>query len=103
MDDDCNAEKLGFVQALVNNYGRGSSVIVDNYKGLFFGGHETTASGATFAVVLLAHHPEWQEHVLAEVVEILGNQAPNIDKLHKMKLVLLIHFFLAYYAYDSQT
>ncbi|KAK3404706.1 hypothetical protein EUGRSUZ_K01024 [Eucalyptus grandis] len=85
-DDDYNAEKPSFLQALVNNFGPGWSATVDDCKAIFFAGHETTASGATFALVLLAQHPEWQERVRAEVVEILRNQAPNMDKLHKMKL-----------------
>ncbi|KAF8007891.1 hypothetical protein BT93_K1783 [Corymbia citriodora subsp. variegata] len=90
MDDDYNAEKPSFLQALVNNFGCRSSIIADNCKGMFFAGHETSASGATFALVLLAHHPEWQERVRAEVVEILGNQALNMDKLHKMKLLNMV-------------
>ncbi|KAL3714975.1 hypothetical protein ACJRO7_006823 [Eucalyptus globulus] len=81
-DDDYNAEKPSFLQALVNNFGPGWSAIVDDCKAIFFAGHETTASGATFALVLLAHHPE----------EILGNQAPNMDKLHKMKLLNMVNY-----------
>ncbi|XP_030549331.2 cytochrome P450 714C2-like [Rhodamnia argentea] len=87
---DCNAEKQGFLQALVNNFGCGSSIITDNCKTLFLGGHESTASATSFALVLLAHHADWQERVRAEVVEILGNQALNMDKLHKMKLLNMV-------------
>ncbi|KAF8007886.1 hypothetical protein BT93_K1778 [Corymbia citriodora subsp. variegata] len=90
MDDDYNAKGQSFLQALVNNFGRGSSIIVDNCKAIFLAGHETTATAATFALVLLAHHPEWQQRVRAEVVEILGNQAPKMDKLHKMKLLNMV-------------
>ncbi|XP_030549330.1 cytochrome P450 714C2-like [Rhodamnia argentea] len=90
MDDDHNAGGQSFLQALVNNFGRGSSVIVDNCKAMFLAGYETTATATTFALVLLAHHPEWQERVRAEAVEILGNQAPNMEKLHKMKLLNMV-------------
>ncbi|KAI6672980.1 hypothetical protein NL676_000886 [Syzygium grande] len=90
MDDDHNADKGGFLQALVDHFSHESSIIIDNCKGVFLSGHETTATAATFALVLLAHHPEWQERVRAEVVEILGNQAPSMENLHKMKLLSMV-------------
>ncbi|KAI6672988.1 hypothetical protein NL676_000894 [Syzygium grande] len=64
MDDDYNADEQSFLQALINNFGRGSSVIVDNCKAM--------------------------SELRAEVVEILANQAPNMDKLHKMKLLNMV-------------
>ncbi|KAL3714949.1 hypothetical protein ACJRO7_006800 [Eucalyptus globulus] len=67
MDDDC----------LSHNFGRGSSITVDNCKAMIFAGHETTATA-------------WQECVRAEVVQILGHQAPNMDKLQKMKLLNMV-------------
>ncbi|XP_039161016.1 cytochrome P450 714C2-like [Eucalyptus grandis] len=67
MDDDCNAKGQSFSQDLVNNFDRGSSVIVDNCKAMFMAGRETTATAPTFALVLLSHHLEWREHVHAQL------------------------------------
>jgi cytochrome P450 len=45
--------------------------IVDNVKTLFLAGHETTASGLTFCMQLLAIHPEVQEKAREEVFRVL--------------------------------
>ena len=39
-------------------------------------GHETTANGLSFAVHLLAHHPEIQERLHRECAEALGERSP---------------------------
>lgn len=40
-------------------------------------GHETTANALSFAVHLLAHHPEVQERLHAEAAEVLGSRTPT--------------------------
>jgi len=46
-----------------------------------FGGHDTTTSGLTFAMLLLAHHPEAQEKILEEINEALeGNATGELTK-----------------------
>ena len=39
-------------------------------------GHETTANALSFALHLLAHHPEVQERLHAEAVAVLGGRSP---------------------------
>ena len=39
-------------------------------------GHETTANALSFALWLLAHHPEIQEELAAECRQVLGGRAP---------------------------
>ncbi len=40
-------------------------------------GHETTANALSFAVHLLAHHPEVQKQLHAEAVSVLGPRSPT--------------------------
>jgi len=42
-------------------------------------GHETTSTALTFALHLLGHHPEVQDRVRREAVEVLGGRAPVAD------------------------
>lgn len=41
--------------------------VLDNMRTLLFAGHDTTASALTWALFLLAKHPEWQTRVRNEV------------------------------------
>ncbi|KAJ9680496.1 hypothetical protein PVL29_019732 [Vitis rotundifolia] len=47
--------------------------IVDNCKNIYFAGHETTATTASWALVLLAADPDWQARARAEVLETCRN------------------------------
>lgn len=51
---------------------------------LFFAGHETTAMTLTWALYLLARHPEAQERAAAEVQGVLGDRTPGPDELHTL-------------------
>lgn len=61
--------------------------MVDNCKNIYFAGHETTAITASWSLMLLALHPEWQARARAEVLEICKGSVPNADMLQKMKTV----------------
>lgn len=63
--------------------------IVDNCKNIYFAGHETTATSASWCLVLLATNPNWQDRARAEVVEICKGRVPDADMLRKMKTVCL--------------
>lgn len=43
--------------------------IVDNCKSIYFAGHESTAVAASWCLVLLALHPEWQARIRAELAQ----------------------------------
>ncbi|PIA59902.1 hypothetical protein AQUCO_00400639v1 [Aquilegia coerulea] len=64
--------------------------IVDNCKNIYFAGHETTATSASWILILLASHPEWQTRVRDEVVEICGGSLPDFNMLRKMKLLTMV-------------
>lgn len=62
--------------------------IVDNCKNIYFAGHETTAVTATWCLMLLAAHPDWQDRARAEVLEVCrGQTAMDIDVLRQLKIV----------------
>ncbi|CAA2977697.1 cytokinin hydroxylase-like [Olea europaea subsp. europaea] len=65
--------------------------LVDECKTFFFGGHETTALAVTWTLLLLAQHREWQNQLIEEIREVIGNgeiDAANIAGLKKMGWVL---------------
>ncbi|MED6143785.1 hypothetical protein PIB30_009287 [Stylosanthes scabra] len=64
--------------------------IIDNCKNIFFAGHESTAITASWCLLLLAIHQDWQDRVRAEVLELCGNHAPDASMLRKMKMLNMV-------------
>ncbi|KAI3993729.1 hypothetical protein MKX01_002742 [Papaver californicum] len=64
--------------------------IVDNCKNIYFAGFETTATSASWILMLLATHPEWQTRVRTEVSEICEGFYPDFNMLRKMKLLTMV-------------
>ncbi|KAJ7532188.1 hypothetical protein O6H91_14G075500 [Diphasiastrum complanatum] len=64
--------------------------IVDECKTFFSSGHETTASLLTWTTMLLSLHPDWQERVRAEVINICGSKQPSSDMLNELRLVGMV-------------
>ncbi|KAI4306988.1 hypothetical protein L6164_030222 [Bauhinia variegata] len=74
------------------------SFIVDNCKNIYFAGHETTAVAASWSLMLLGLHPEWQDGIRTEVAEFCPNGVPDADSLPKLKtLNMVIHEVLRLY------
>jgi cytochrome P450 len=69
--------------------GEGMSVnqLIDEIKILFIAGHETTANALTFTLYLLAKHPDIQEKVLQEIIEIESESDNTIEQLQKMTYI----------------
>ncbi|MEO8213268.1 MAG: cytochrome P450 [Myxococcales bacterium] len=51
---------------------------------LFLAGHETTALALTYALYLLATHPEAQARLCAELRGVLGGRSPGLGDLDKL-------------------
>jgi len=66
--------------------------IVDNCKNIYFAGHETTAVAASWCLMLLGLHPEWQTRIRAEVAELCPNGIPDTDSVALMKTVCCVWF-----------
>ncbi|KAG6489091.1 cytochrome P450 714B3-like [Zingiber officinale] len=66
--------------------------VVDNCKNIYFAGHETTAVAASWCLMLLALHPEWQARARTEAVEVCGRGGRSLDAnaLQKMKILTMV-------------
>ncbi|KAL6129129.1 hypothetical protein ACLB2K_072482 [Fragaria x ananassa] len=64
--------------------------IIDNCKTIFIAAYETTAVAATWSLMLLALHPDWQARVRAEVLEICGDKPLHADMLPSMKVLTMV-------------
>ncbi|KAL4194972.1 hypothetical protein AMTRI_Chr05g62200 [Amborella trichopoda] len=66
--------------------------IVEECKTFFFAGKQTTSNLLTWAAVLLAMHPEWQDRARAEVLALPDPPyiIPSKDQLDKLKTMSMI-------------
>ncbi|CAJ1948936.1 unnamed protein product [Sphenostylis stenocarpa] len=64
--------------------------MIDNCKNIFFAGHETTATTASWCLVLLAVHQDWQDRARAEVLEVCGKGAPDANMLRSLKTLTMV-------------
>ena len=59
--------------------------IIEETDTFTFEGHDTTSSGMTFTLLLLAHNPEVQEKIFQEIQEVTdGRNELTTDDLNKM-------------------
>jgi cytochrome P450 len=69
----------------------GSGMTVEQVRNevmtFMFGGHETVASGLTWALYLLSRHPEVYGRMEQEVDEVLGNRVPTVDDLPQLPYI----------------
>lgn len=75
-----------------------SKFIVDNCKNIYLAGHETTSISASWCLMMLAAHPDWQARAREEVLEICGMGMPTADMLRSMKVV---HFSVCLSIHDA--
>lgn len=66
--------------------GEGMSIrqLMDEIKILFIAGHETSANAMTFTLHLLGNHPEIQQKVFEELIEVQSQTDDVIEQLQKM-------------------
>ncbi|XP_026424017.1 cytochrome P450 714C2-like [Papaver somniferum] len=76
-----------------NNLGEetANDFIVDNCKNIYIAGDETVASVATWALLFLASHPQWQTLAREEVLQLVPEGClPDAEMLHKMKILTMV-------------
>ncbi|MCL7050475.1 hypothetical protein MKW94_017358 [Papaver nudicaule] len=65
--------------------------IFDNCKSIYVAGHETVASVATWTLMFLSSHPEWQTRARDEVLQYISEGSlPHADMLHNMKILTMV-------------
>ncbi|CAN4085195.1 unnamed protein product [Withania somnifera] len=64
--------------------------IVDNCKNIYFAGHESTAVAASWCLMLLALHPEWQSRIHEEMAQICPDGVLDAESVSKMKMVTMV-------------
>ncbi|KAL5232113.1 hypothetical protein ABZP36_030889 [Zizania latifolia] len=89
------APERDFLGSIIENSSgqpRPDGFVVDNCKNIYFAGHETSAVTATWCLMLLATHPEWQDRARAEVIEVCGDHAtsPDFDMVSRMRTVGMV-------------
>ncbi|KAJ6744631.1 CYTOCHROME P450 714A1-LIKE ISOFORM X1 [Salix purpurea] len=66
------------------------SFVVDNCKTIYFAGHESTAVAASWCLMLLALHPEWQDGIRKEQAEVFKDGLLSVDSLNHLKTVTMV-------------
>ena len=64
--------------------GMSTQQLIDEIKILFIAGHETSANAMTFTLHLLGNHPEIQQKIFDELIEIESQTDDIIEQLQKM-------------------
>lgn len=62
----------------------------DEIVTMLLGGHESTAMTLTWAICMLATHPEADAKLRAELAEVLGGRAPTVEDLARMPYTRMV-------------
>ncbi|KAL2533805.1 Cytochrome [Abeliophyllum distichum] len=108
-EDTYDKDLLQLILGSAKNYGDNGNLpaditpnkfIVDNCKNIYFASHETTAISASWCLMLLASHPEWQARARAEVLEIYGLRFSTADTLRSLKTARYFCFARIYVRFE---
>ncbi|KAJ4813015.1 Cytochrome P450 protein [Rhynchospora pubera] len=64
--------------------------IIDNCKSIYFAAFETITVGITWCLLILAAHPEWQDLVRKEILDVTHGVTPDFDMLRQFKMMNMV-------------
>ncbi|XP_072390792.1 cytochrome P450 4C1-like [Diabrotica undecimpunctata] len=92
-DDETKRKKLAFLDLLLNaKISKGiidDQGIMDEVNTFMFEGHDTTATGLSWALRQLAIHTEYQDQIYEEIITVLGDakKQPDLNDLNELKVM----------------
>ncbi|KAL8110255.1 cytochrome P450 72A15-like isoform X1 [Apium graveolens] len=66
--------------------------VIEECRSFTFIGQESTARPLIWMLYVLARYPEWQERAREEVLQIFGDQKPNVEGLNQLKIITMIMY-----------
>ncbi|KAK4342465.1 hypothetical protein RND71_038281 [Anisodus tanguticus] len=63
------------------------SDVVDECKLFYFDGQQRISMLLVWTMILLCLHPEWQERARDEVLQVFGNDKPDLEGLNRLKIL----------------